>query len=567
VKPPCPTLCKLICVALLLFCGSSLLPPPAAATCAGDCDGSGSITVDEILRGVNIALGVLPLGDCPAFDADGSGAVEVDELIASVNFALAGCPVVSIPTPTPVPTPTAGPALTPIFAASYRNNFVEVRSCRFSIEHGGVAMRVLANPIGAAAYLAEANPLPVGSIVIKEEYNNADCSDDAKLVRWAAMLKRSPGFDAEHGDWHWQWVNRNRTVAADGKASCIACHIHSACVERDYMCTVDDGTPTLEPLRPVFDGLDPALLAVAGTSPTNVFVVGADPGDGLGPYVLHYNGSCWKRLETGAEGALWWLTFKPIEDTFFMVGEDGLILSYDLASRTFTRYETPGQPVLFGVWGDALDDIWAVGGDVGDENGGGVIWHYDGSAWSAVDLSAVLPAGVPTLFKIWGRNANDVYVVGRSGTILHFNGSAWAAVASDTVRPLFTVHGNDDLVVATGGFIDGVLVENDGSGFVDRTPRGVAQLNGVFVPDEGTATAIGNGSAVALRGADGWSIGDSRLGTPRDFHAVWIDPQGGVWGVGGDLTVRLSAGVLVYGGQQILPTEIRSADASGCGDG
>lgn len=64
---------------------------PQTATCVGDCDGDGSVTVDEIVRGVNIALGMSPVDDCPALDADGSESVTVDEVVTAVNNALNGC--------------------------------------------------------------------------------------------------------------------------------------------------------------------------------------------------------------------------------------------------------------------------------------------------------------------------------------------------------------------------------------------------------------------------------------------------------------------------------------------
>lgn len=540
-----------------------------AAACVGDCNDDGVVTVDEILRGTSIALGSQSLDACPGLDADGSGAVEVDELITAVSFALVGCPIAPSPSPTPTATPTATrtatplAAGTPIFPLSYRNTFVEVRSCVFSIEHGGVSMRILANPIGAQAYRTNANPMPVGSVVIKEEYNHSDCSDDSRLARWSVMVKKASGFD-EHGDWQWQWVRRDRTILADGKASCIGCHLHPPCVARDYLCAEDDGAPVIDPFRTVFDGMAAALLAVTGLSATEVVVVGGDPRDGLGPYVLRYNGRCWRRLATGAQGALWWVTYEPIDGSLYMVGEGGLILRYDLETGAFERQDTPGDPVLFGVWGQRSDDIWAVGGDVGDENGGGVLWHFDGVAWTPVDLSAVLPGGVPTLFKIWGRSADEVYVVGQAGTILKFDGVRWQRLPSPTNRPLFSVHGNADVVIASGGFIDGALVEDEGLGFVDRTPRGVQQLNGAFVPQVGTPLAIGNNSALALRGRDDWHIGDTRLGTPRDFHAAWVDPEGGVWAVGGDLTVTLGMGVLAYGGTRGVSSEIIAPGAPPC---
>ncbi|MBI4518262.1 MAG: hypothetical protein HY699_20880 [Deltaproteobacteria bacterium] len=60
-------------------------------SCVGDCDGSSEVTVDELVTGVNIALGSLPLSACRSFDTDTDGAVTVDELVRAVNDALAGC--------------------------------------------------------------------------------------------------------------------------------------------------------------------------------------------------------------------------------------------------------------------------------------------------------------------------------------------------------------------------------------------------------------------------------------------------------------------------------------------
>jgi len=74
----------------------SAAPPTPTATpggsCVGDCDGSGTVTVSDIITGVNIVLGNLPVSSCPAFDADGSGTVTIGEIIQGVNNLLSGCP-------------------------------------------------------------------------------------------------------------------------------------------------------------------------------------------------------------------------------------------------------------------------------------------------------------------------------------------------------------------------------------------------------------------------------------------------------------------------------------------
>jgi hypothetical protein len=67
-------------------------PTPTLPACAGDCNQDGSVTVDELIKGVNIALGTTSVDACSSFDANGDGAVTINELIAAVNRALNGCP-------------------------------------------------------------------------------------------------------------------------------------------------------------------------------------------------------------------------------------------------------------------------------------------------------------------------------------------------------------------------------------------------------------------------------------------------------------------------------------------
>lgn len=64
---------------------------PEASGCAGDCDGSGSVVINELVRMVNIALGSLPVSQCTAGDGNADGMITISELIAAVNRALNGC--------------------------------------------------------------------------------------------------------------------------------------------------------------------------------------------------------------------------------------------------------------------------------------------------------------------------------------------------------------------------------------------------------------------------------------------------------------------------------------------
>lgn len=131
-----------------------------------------------------------------------------------------------------------GSAAQAVFPADYRQSYTVVRDCRNSIEHG-FTVKVWANEIAREAYLNDENPLPLGSILVKEEFEGVDCDNDAELAQWRVMRKAVAGLDDTDGDtWQWQRVLAgSREVVENTKASCIDCHRAEGCIERDYMCT------------------------------------------------------------------------------------------------------------------------------------------------------------------------------------------------------------------------------------------------------------------------------------------------------------------------------------------
>lgn len=72
--------------------------------CGGDCNTDGQVTIDELIKGVDIVLGNLVLSACAMFDADMDGMVTINELITGVNNALNAC-VTPTGSPSPAPTP------------------------------------------------------------------------------------------------------------------------------------------------------------------------------------------------------------------------------------------------------------------------------------------------------------------------------------------------------------------------------------------------------------------------------------------------------------------------------
>ena len=86
------------------------------ATCCGDCNGDGSVAINELITLVNIALGSQPDDGC-AGSCD--SLIDITDLIRAVNNALTGCPNTPVPTATAtaLPTGTAAATVTPTMTA------------------------------------------------------------------------------------------------------------------------------------------------------------------------------------------------------------------------------------------------------------------------------------------------------------------------------------------------------------------------------------------------------------------------------------------------------------------
>ncbi len=328
--------------------------------------------------------------------------------------------------------------------------------------------------------------------------------------------------------------------------------------------TESDPTPQENPTPALISqNLPGALLGVWGSSATDVWVVGSDPGDGLGPYVLHFDGQTWTRLNSQQQGGLWWVWSQGPDASVWMSGENGLLLRYDRTQNQFTRIPTPQPARLFGVFPVSDQDVWIVGEDV--VNRLGVLWHYDGTQ---IQTPADLPAEVantPTAwFKVWGRSSEDLWIVGLGEKALHRTASGWQI--KTTPRRLFTVHGDStSRVVAVGGFASGLIAERAPTSttddLLDITPTDAPQFNGVWVSDDATITTAGIYGAIWQRTENTENSTWTTIKniptaiSDKDFHAVYRDPEGGIWAVGGFvISEPLTNGLLVYVGERTLPT-------------
>ncbi len=297
----------------------------------------------------------------------------------------------------------------------------------------------------------------------------------------------------------------------------------------------------------VFEDLPGALISVWGTSATDIWTVGGDP-DGAGPWVLHFDGERWTKIETGTVGDLWWVHGTP-GGPVYAGGAGGQILRY--VDGAFETMATPGTGTVFGLWAASADDFWAVGGDGGTPTGG-FAWKLDGDAW--VEAPGFPPeiVGEATVFKVWGRASDDVWLVGTGALVLHWNGDAFERVdiGMEPPRTLLTVNCDGPRCAAVGGFGTGVIFEENGDGWTETSP-GLPAMLGVCLHGDG-GFAAGEAAQILRRGESTWEIEDTGLVLFEIFHGCFVDPDGGAWAVGGQVVdLPLTDGMMVHFGEAV----------------
>jgi hypothetical protein len=139
--------------------------------------------------------------------------------------------------------------------------------------------------------------------------------------------------------------------------------------------------------------------------------------------IRRYDGTSWASVTTGAPRVDLYGVWGTAWNNVFAVGANGTILRYNGTSWSTMSVPSGFSSTLYGVWGSSANDVFAVGAD-------GTILHYNGTGgWSEM-----VSGCIEHLYGAWGSGASDVYAVGVStgtaSTILHYDGSVWNAVTS-----------------------------------------------------------------------------------------------------------------------------------------
>src|SRR5690606_24017656 len=112
----------------------------------------------------------------------------------------------------------------------------------------------------------------------------------------------------------------------------------------------------------------------------------------------------------------------------------------------------------------------------------------------------------PSLFKVAGQPAGDVWIVGDRGVISSGDAErGFELLESGSSAPLFTVHCSRDEALIVGGEQQAAAVlDTTGGSLRPRAPQGMGLLQGAFDTDEGDAWVTGRGGTIYQRiGVDG----------------------------------------------------------------
>jgi hypothetical protein len=92
----------------------------------------------------------------------------------------------------------------------------------------------------------------------------------------------------------------------------------------------------------------------------------------------------------------------------------------------------PLDRAVLGVWGAGPNDVFAVGGPLGNAGLESLALHFDGTGWR--ELS---PGGSETLWWVNGSGPDDVWMVGEKGRIVHWDGARFVEHASGVTATIW----------------------------------------------------------------------------------------------------------------------------------
>lgn len=271
-----------------------------------------------------------------------------------------------------------------------------------------------------------------------------------------------------------------------------------------------------------------ALSGVWGTGPDDVWIVG---GTFEQAEILHFDGDAWSDSPAPAIPLLSW-AYGWGPDDVLAVGVGGGVARW--SGSTWSELDSGTDTDLWGVFGFSSDDVWIVGGTVGETEP--LLLHFDGQDFTPHSLPADQnPRNASAVFKVWGIDGT-LFAVGETGLMLQWEGAAWISLAAGAQanQDFVSLWGTSaDHMVAVGGRGNARVATWDGSAWDTVAPSAIGGLNAVAMVDEDEAIIGGVSGFVGTFTPSTGEVAFEDTLPGGDVHATWNDGAGRTYAVGG----------------------------------
>ena len=193
-------------------------------------------------------------------------------------------------------------------------------------------------------------------------------------------------------------------------------------------------------------GNSASVSFITGTSASNITAVGTssivDPGtDTLESVAFHFNGTAWSEMTIPAN-----VTMGPVlafsATNLWSVNNNGDAEHFNGTKWAKTKLPIDtglpagtAQLIMSSISGSSPSDIWAAGTastvGVRPTQAVPVLEHFNGTSWSNVSVPAPTSLRGGGLSDVLAISPTDAYAVA-DGVILHWNGTAWTALNATT---------------------------------------------------------------------------------------------------------------------------------------
>jgi hypothetical protein len=183
---------------------------------------------------------------------------------------------------------------------------------------------------------------------------------------------------------------------------------------------------------------------------------------------------------------------------------------------------------VISVWGTGPNDLYAVGGPLGNTGFETLALHFDGASFRELK-----PGGEETFWWVSGSSSDDVWMVGEQGRITHWDGSTFTEHTSGTTATLWGVYAFSKT--------DAWAVGGTPEGGVDKPNDIVLHWNGSAWSPEALPTDVVGRSLYKV-----WGTSSDDLYVVGEFGTIW-HKKAGTWTLESDPPLAKGTLFTVYG--------------------